>query len=241
MRHVSAPAETPILEARNLDRRFGAARVLRGLSLAVRPGECHLVVGPNGAGKTTLLRLLAGLARPNSGTVLIHGTVLTREPASRRSIGLLSHQSHLYDDLTALENLTFRARLHRLSDPRRRAQAALLAVGLEDRAGDPVRRLSRGMVQRVAIAGALLHDPAVLLLDEPFTGLDPRSAEQVAGLLAREREQGSALVLVSHDVHESWELATHVHLLVRGSWISSGPKTESLEDFLRRYRETLHG
>jgi heme ABC exporter ATP-binding subunit CcmA len=238
---VSAPAATPILEARRLDRRFGAARVLRGLSLSVRSGECHLIVGPNGAGKTTLLRLLAGLARPNAGTVMVHGAILTRDPASRRSIGLLSHQSHLYDDLTALENLTFRARLHRLPDPTGRARAALVAVGLEDRAGDPVRRLSRGMVQRVAIAGVLLHDPAVLLLDEPFTGLDPRSVEQVAGLLARERDQGSGLVLVSHDVHESWELATHVHLLVRGSWITSGPKTESLEDFLRRYRETLHG
>lgn len=215
--------------------------MIRDLSLAIHSGECHLVVGPNGAGKTTLLRLLAGLARPNGGMVLIHGSVLTREPASRRSIGLLSHQSHLYDDLTALENLTFRARLHRLPDPERRARAALVAVGLEDRAGDPVGRLSRGMVQRVAIAGALLHDPAVLLLDEPFTGLDPRSVEQVAGLLARERDQGSALVLVSHDVHESWDLATHVHLLVRGRWISSGPRTESLEDFLRRYRESLHG
>jgi heme exporter protein A len=207
----------------------------------VHGGECHLVVGPNGAGKTTLLRLLAGLARPFSGTVLIRGTVLTREPACRRAIGLLSHQSHLYDDLTALENLTFRARLHGLPDPKGLARAALVSVGLEDRARDPVRGLSRGMVQRVAIAGALLHDPAVLLLDEPFTGLDPRSAEQVAGLLSREREKGSGLVLVSHDVHESWDLATHVHLLVRGGWISGGRKSESLDAFLRRYHETLHG
>jgi heme exporter protein A len=199
------------------------------------------VVGPNGAGKTTLLRLLAGLARPFAGEVLIQGSVLTRDPSSRRFLGFLSHQSHLYDDLTPLENLTFAARLHGLSDPAGSARSALASVGLEHRAGDPVRRLSRGMVQRVAIASALLHDPGVLLLDEPFTGLDPQSAEQVAQLLRRELDGGAGLILVSHDVHESWELATHVHLLVQGAWVSSGPRRETLDEFLQRYRAALHG
>jgi ABC-type multidrug transport system ATPase subunit len=231
----------PLLEARNLERRFGPARALRGVSLVVHARECHLVVGPNGAGKTTLLRLLAGLARPFAGEVLVQGSPLTREPSSRRVLGLLSHQSHLYDDLTALENLVFTARLHGLPDPGAAARSALLSVGLEHRAGDPIRRLSRGMVQRVAIAAALLHGPALLLLDEPFTGLDPRSAEQVAGLLQSERDTGTGLVLVSHDVHESWELATHVHLLVQGAWVSSGPRQETLDQFFRRYREALHG
>jgi heme exporter protein A len=238
---VTESPAPPLLEARNLERRFGPARALRGVSLEVRGGECHLVVGPNGAGKTTLLRLLAGLARPFAGEVLIQGSILTREPSSRRFLGLLSHQSHLYDDLTALENLTFTARLHGLPDPVASARAALVSVGLEHRAGDQVRRLSRGMVQRVAIAAALLHDPVVLLLDEPFTGLDPQSAEQVAGLLQREREKGAGLILVSHDVHESWELATHVHLLVQGVWVSSGPRRETLDEFLRRYRAALRG
>lgn len=231
----------PLLEARNLERRFGNARALRGVSLAVEAGECHLVVGPNGAGKTTLLRLLAGLARPSAGVVLIDGTVLTREPAARRSIGLLSHQSQLYDDLTARENLVFRARLHGLPDPRQTARTALDEVGLAHRADDSVRQLSRGMVQRVAIAAALLHQPNLLLLDEPFTGLDPRSAEQVTARLFRERERGSALVLVSHDVHESWDVATHVHLLVQGAWVSGGTRSEPLDVFLRRYREALRG
>ena len=234
-------AAPPLLEARNLERRFGPARALRGVSLAVQAHECHLVVGPNGAGKTTLLRLLAGLARPFAGEVLVRGSLLTREPSSRRVLGLLSHQSHLYDDLTPLENLVFTARLHGLPDPTAAARSALVSVGLEHRAGDPIRGLSRGMVQRVAIAAALLHAPAILLLDEPFTGLDPRSAEQVAGLLHSEREKGTGLVLVSHDVHESWELATHVHLLVRGAWVSNGPREESLDHFLRRYRDALHG
>lgn len=237
---TSSPAP-PLLEACNLERRFGPARVLRGVSLTVQARECHLVVGPNGAGKTTLLRLLAGLARPFAGAVLIRGALLTREPSSRRFLGMLSHQSHLYDDLTALENLTFIARLHGLPDPTAAAVSALAGVGLEHRSGDQVRRLSRGMVQRIAIAAALIHAPEVLLLDEPFTGLDPQSAEQVAGLLLREREKSSGLVLVSHDVHESWELATHVHLLVQGAWVSSGPRRETLDEFLRRYRAALHG
>ena len=204
-------------------------------------GECHLVVGPNGAGKSTLLRVVAGLARPSAGTVLIGGVPLVRDPGARRSIGLLSHQSHLYSDLTAIENLAFTARLYGIPDPPAAARAGLRAVGLAERGDEPVRRLSRGMIQRVAIARSLLHSPRLLLLDEPFTGLDPRSSEQVAGLLGREREQGRALVLVSHDVHESWDLATHVHLLVRGVWASSGSREETLDQFLRRYREVLHG
>ncbi len=238
---LAPPSLPPALEARNLERRFGNGRAVTGVSLSAQGGECHLLVGPNGAGKTTLLRLLGGLARPFAGTVRIQGNPLTGDPRCRRWLGLLSHQSHLYDDLTALENLVFRARLHGLRDPVAAARSGLDSVGLGDRARDPVRRLSRGMVQRVAIAGALLHRPGVLLLDEPFTGLDPDSADQVAGLLRRERDRGAALVLVSHDVHEAWELATHVHLLIRGTLESSRARTETLEEFLRRYREVLLG
>ncbi len=238
---MTAPAVSPLLEGRNLERRFGASRALRGVSLTAFGGECHLVVGPNGAGKTTLLRMFAGLARPSAGVVLIDGSPMTREPSSRRTLGLLSHQSHLYDELTTLENLTFLARLHGLAKPAEAALRGLESVGLASRAGAVVRSLSRGMVQRVAIAGALLHGPRVLLLDEPFTGLDPSSSSQVAALLAAERQRGSALILVTHDVHESWELATHVHLLVGGLWASSGPRQETLDGFLRRYREVVHG
>lgn len=222
-----------MLFADRLERRFGAARALRGVSLSVHAGECHLILGPNGAGKSTLLRLLAGLARPTAGSV-------TR-PGGRRSIGLLSHQSQLYGDLTAVENLTFTARLYGVSDPGGQARARLAAVGLAERADEPVRGLSRGMVQRVAIARALLHGPNVLLLDEPFTGLDPQSSELTLGLLAAEQAAGQALVLVTHDAQEAWELATHAHLLVRGSWAFGGPREASLDGFLRRCREALHG
>ncbi len=239
---LSTPlAEPPLLAAAALTRRFGSARALAGVDLAVWPGECHLVAGPNGAGKSTLLRLLAGLARPSSGTVLLDGRPLAEQPFARRAVGLLSHQSHLYDDLTPAENLEFAARLYGLPDPAGAARAGLASAGLSDRADDAVRRLSRGMVQRVAIARALLHGPRVLLLDEPFTGLDPQSATRVAALLETQRAQGRGLVLVSHEVHESWKLATHAHLLVRGAWALTGPKNGTLDEFLHRYREVLDG
>jgi heme exporter protein A len=239
---AAASEGPPLLLATSLERRFGVHRALRGVSLSVRPGECHLVVGPNGAGKSTLLRLLAGLARPSAGTIALDGEALTGAPTLRQSVGLLSHQSHLYDDLSALENLAFAARLHRLAgDPTGMARRRLAALGLTERLDEPVRTLSRGTVQRLAIARALLHGPRLLLLDEPFTGLDPAATDHVADLLAAERRAGKGLVLVSHDVHESWELATHVHVLVRGLWTIDEPKSGSLEEFLRRYREALHG
>ena len=200
------------------------------------------MVGPNGAGKSTLLRLLAGLARPSGGSIALDGATLTGEPSLRRSIGLLSHQTHLYDDLSALENLAFAVRLHRLpGDPTGTARRLLAAIGLTERLDEPIRRLSRGTVQRLAIARALLHGPRVLLLDEPFSGLDPGAVGQVAALLAGERRAGRGLVLVSHDVHESWELASHLHVLVRGAWVIDEPRSGSLEEFLRRYREAVHG
>lgn len=230
---MANPSPTPVLHAHQLERRFGAARALRGVSLTVHAGECHLIAGPNGAGKSTLLRLLAGLARPSAGSV-------TRE-GGRRSIGLLSHQSQLYGDLTAVENLVFAARLYGVADPRGQARARLAAVGLAERADEPVRGLSRGMVQRVAIARAFLHRPSVLLLDEPFTGLDPQASELTLGLLAAEQAAGHALVLVTHDAQEAWQLATHAHLLVRGAWAFGGPRDAGVEGFLRRCREALHG
>jgi heme exporter protein A len=238
---VAAPAGPPLLSATSLERRFGTQRALRGVSLSVFPRECHLIVGPNGAGKSTLLRILAGLARPSAGSVLLEGAAV-RDDSARRSVGLLSHQSHLYDDLSAIENLAFAARLHGLSaEPTGNARQRLAAVGLTTGVDQPVRTLSRGTVQRVAIARALLHGPRLLLLDEPFTGLDPASAEQVTGLLAAELGAGKGMVLVSHDVHEAWSLATHLHVLQQGAWIIDELKSGTLEEFLARYREALRG
>ncbi len=238
---AAAPPGTdaPPLRATGIERRFGAARVLAGVDLTVRPGELHLVVGPNGAGKTTLLRILAGLTRPTAGTVRVFGHGLGDRPEFRRELGLLSHQSLLYDDLTPLENLAFAARLYGIGSPAAAAADALAAVGLSHRGHDPVRRLSRGMIQRVAIARALLHRPRILLLDEPFTGLDAPSVVRILEMLAGQVAAGGALVLVSHTVTEVWPLATRVSVLVRGRWVIDEPRPADREAFMSRLFEAL--
>lgn len=223
-----------LLSASGIERAFGTARVLRGVDLSVAPGSLHLVLGPNGAGKTTLLRILAGLTRPSAGTVLVGGRSLREAPDLRRGIGLLSHQSLLYDDLTALENLEFTARLYGLASPRDTARASLESVGLGKRQDDPVRRLSRGMVQRVAIARALIHQPEVLLLDEPFTGLDPRASERLLELLSARLAAECGVVLVTHSPGEAWTLATRVSVLVRGQWAIDEPRPSDRQGFMSR-------
>ena len=241
MTGASPLATVPLLQATSVERRFGAARVLRGVSLAVHPGECHLVVGPNGAGKSTLLRILAGLARPSAGSVLLRGVSPGDRPEVRRDVGFLSHQSLLYDDLTAAENLRFAARLYGLPDAPALVGRGLAAVGLADRANDPVGRLSRGLLQRVAIARALLHGPQLLLLDEPFTGLDPVATDQVVAVLRAELSLGRAMVLVSHLVRDAWSLATHAHALIAGELAFSLRADGPVEDFLARYAEAMRG
>jgi heme exporter protein A len=184
-----------------------------------------------------LLRLLAGLLRPSAGEILVLGQPLTPGGAPiSRAIGLLSHQSLLYDDLTLLENLTFAARLYRLDRPRELAAAALDQAGLRDRAGELPKRLSRGLLQRAAIARALLHRPQVLLLDEPFTGLDANAAARLSADLQTRLAQGLGVVLVTHHMAEAWDLASRVAVLVEGRWAADGPRTGSLEAFLTRYQ-----
>jgi len=225
-----------LLEARGLQRSFGRVRILRGVDLSLQEGEAVAVVGPNGAGKTTLLRILAGLMRPSAGQVKVLGQPLERRSAQIRSaIGLLSHQSLLYDDLTLLENLTFAARLYGLSRPRDVAEAALAQAGLGDRSDELPRRLSRGLLQRAAIARAVLHRPRLLLLDEPFTSLDAVAADRLLADLRRRLAEGLGVVLVTHHLTEAWELASRVAVLVNGSWAADEPRMGTLADFLPRY------
>jgi ABC-type multidrug transport system ATPase subunit len=193
------------------------------------------VVGPNGAGKTTLLRILAGLMRPTAGQIRVLGQPLEHGSAQSRAIGLLSHQSLLYDDLTLLENLTFVARLYGLSRPYEVAKAALAQAGLEGRADELPRRLSRGLLQRAAIARALLHRPKVLLLDEPFASLDAAAADRFRADLRTRLAGGLGVVLVTHHLTEVWELASRVAVLVNGSWAADEPPTGALDAFLPRY------
>jgi heme exporter protein A len=235
------PDPAPRLSAHGLERRFGAARAVRGVDLSLQGGELLLVLGPNGAGKTTLLRMLAGLARPTKGTVQVDGQPLQGQPALRRAIGLISHQTLLYDDLTAAENLRFAAGLYGLADPGQVALSALAQVGLADRADQPVRALSRGMVQRVAIARALIHSPSILLLDEPFTGLDTDSAARVRTVLAEQVARGAAVLLVTHNQAEAWDLASHVGVLVQGRWAIHEPRSGNLDAFQGRLAEATRG
>ncbi|HEY2824681.1 MAG TPA: ABC transporter ATP-binding protein [Gemmatimonadales bacterium] len=202
---------TPVLSAKGLSRRYGYRLVLRDVSLDIGAGDLLLVVGPNGAGKTTLLRLLAGLARPTAGSISRAG-----------DIGMVAHDAMLYDDLTALENLEFLGRLLGLTDPGRPA-ALLERLGLTQWATERARTFSRGMTQRLAIARALLSDPAVLLLDEPFSGLDDRTSHAVRAVFAERRAAGCALVVVTHNLSEVADVASHVAFLSRGTLLAVEP------------------
>jgi len=235
---ATADGAAPLLEVAGLAKRFGHVRALRGVDFALRAGESLAVFGPNGAGKTTLLRVLAGLLKPDAGGVSFGGARLVRgDAAHRRRVGLISHHSLLYDGLTAAENLRFYARLYSLAEPRAAVARALAGVGLEVRAGDLVGTFSRGMVQRLAIARALLHDPDVMLLDEPFSGLDQRAAATLRALLARLRAEHRTMVLVTHNIDEGLELASHVAIQVAGRFVSLGARDGDLAAYRARYAE----
>jgi heme exporter protein A len=201
------------LELRALTRRYGERLALAELTLTLEAGQTLAVLGPNGAGKTTLLRLLATLLRPHAGELRVLGHALPQESwAVRGRIGLLGHEPLLYRELTARENLAFHAALHGAEAGR--AEQLLTAVGMERRADEPMRTLSRGMVQRVAVCRALLHDPELLLLDEPRANLDPAASELVEPLIGR--SSGRTRVIVSHDPAGLLAEADLVLGLVRG-------------------------
>jgi heme exporter protein A len=201
-----------MLRAERLRHRFGTVRALDDISFTVQPGQTLAVFGPNGAGKTTLLKVLAGLIRPQHGRAQVEG--------GRRAIGWIGHQPQLYAALTVRENLRFWASLYDVGLP----PGLLRRLGLEEYANRPVRALSRGLVQRVAIARALLHDPTVLLLDEPFTGLDRLAAEALGRLLRELMNAGGASVLVTHNVEEGTELATDVAFMRAGRFVHFAPR-----------------
>ncbi len=232
-------AESPVIVAKGLERRFGALVALCGVDLSVGAGELVLVVGPNGAGKSTLMRILAGLATPTKGRVRVGGMDLHADPEARGAIGFLSHQTLVYDDLTARENLRFAAALHGLDGVEARVQQALDAVGLSHRSDVRAGTFSRGMSQRLAIARATLHGPPVLLLDEPFTGLDSPGADALRQRLVVEREGGRVLVCVTHEPAEVWDIATRVVVLRGGRIALDAPRPADLAAFRATYASML--
>ena len=215
----------PPIRARALAREFAGVPVVAGVDLTVAAGEALVLLGPNGAGKTTLLRMLALLVRPTEGELVLFGTPgHAAPPALRRRIGYAAHESLCYPDLTAAENLAFYARLFALDGAAARVAVLLAWAGLEGSGRRPVRTFSRGMAQRLALARALLHDPDLLLLDEPWSALDPAAAALTERLVAL-RAGGRTIVLTTHDVARAAPLATRVGILARGrlAWTGDGP------------------
>ena len=214
-----------MIEVKKLVKRFGLKTVLRGLDFEVQPGEFVALLGPNGAGKTTFLRILASLSRPSMGNVNIAGYNLPKQAAAVRArLGVVSHMPLLYEDLTAEENLRFYSRMYGIENASERITEVLEMVGLEPRRHDLVRTFSRGMQQRLAIGRAVLHDPDVMLFDEPYTGLDQDASSMLDGVLQTVAGQGRTVVMTSHDLARAEDLATRFDILSRGAIAASSTR-----------------
>lgn len=219
MPDVTAPS---LIHVENLHKRFGRKRVLRGVSLQVPEGNVVALLGPNGAGKTTLIRTICGLSKPDRGDVRLGGVSLKRAGNElRRYIGLVTHSPLLYENLSAEENLRFFAKLYDLNAPNERIESVLRSVDLWPRRRDVVRTYSRGMIQRLAIARAVLHNPPVLLLDEPDTGLDQESSQMLRDLLRQLGASNRAILLTTHNLDRAAEWADAVCLLANGTIVHS--------------------
>ena len=230
----------PAIKTKKLSKVFGNRRAVDGVSLEVPQGAFLSIFGPNGAGKTTLLRVLATLTRPTSGEATLMGIDLKEDPDEARAhIGMISHRSMLYPDLTAEQNMLLYARLYGVKDPEARVMELLDAVELKHRRLDAVRTFSRGMTQRLAIARALVHDPDVVFLDEPYSGLDPHAVEIFDGLIEAQRE-GRTFVMVSHDLQKGYSMCTHALVLAKGRIVAFDEKDAlDYDEFAQLYRTTV--
>ncbi len=230
-----------MIEVHRLIKRFGPKVVLRNLEFQVAAGEFVALLGPNGAGKTTFLRILSSLSRQTLGSVQVAGYSLPHQAAAvRRRLGVVSHMPLLYGDLTAEENLSFYGRMYAVDRLAERINAVLEMVGLSARRRDLVRTFSRGMQQRLAIGRAVLHDPEVLLLDEPHTGLDQDASAMLDDVLRQVALRGRTVVMTSHDLARAAELASRFDILSRGVILASVQAQALPQDgILAFYRQTL--
>jgi len=206
-----------MVEVKGIGKSFGNIHALRGIDLKVRKGEFLIIIGPNGAGKTTLIKILSTLMKPTSGEGRIVGFDLRKEEDDlRRNIGMLSHYTFLYENLTAYENLKFYGRLYEVKNIEKEIRRVIEEVGLETRLHDTVRTFSRGMKQRLSIARSIIHDPSLLLLDEPYTGLDQWSKKRFKNILKRFHSQGKTIIMTTHNLPSSLELGDRVIILSSG-------------------------
>ncbi|MBE2184682.1 MAG: heme ABC exporter ATP-binding protein CcmA [Anaerolineae bacterium] len=219
----------PLIETEDLTKSFGYVPVIKRLTLKIERGECVALLGANGSGKSTLLRMLSSLSKATGGVIRIGGWELPREATSiRAQIGMVAHKPLLYENLTAAENLQFFGRLYHLDPVKNKIRADILLeqVGLARRANDLVRTFSRGMQQRLSIVRALLHDPDILLLDEPHTGLDQRGVMLLNELIMAARAEGRTILMATHEFNHAALLATRILILERGSMILDRPAAD---------------
>ena len=232
--------QSPALEVRGLTRAFGVRKALDAVTFDLPSRAFLSVFGPNGAGKTTLVKVLTTLLHPSSGSAKVLGLDVVDDAVEmRKRIGLISHNPLLYPDLTAEENLLFFADMYGIDQPHMRVAELLEAVELDHRKLDLTRTFSRGMLQRLSIARALLHRPEVLFLDEPYSGLDPHAMEILDGLIAQIRGDHT-FVMISHDLDKGLELCSHALILARGRIVLFEPR-EAIEvaAFRDTYRATV--
>jgi heme exporter protein A len=231
-----------VISVNKLFKRFGLKTVINGLNFEAREGEFVAILGPNGAGKTTLLRILSSLSKPTLGDVRIAGFRLPSESSHvRKSLGIVSHLPLLYGDLTGEENLHFYGKMYGVLQLKERVSTVLELVGLFNRRRDLVRTYSRGMQQRLAIGRAILHDPVVMLFDEPHTGLDQDACNMLDSVLQQVAAQGRTVVMTSHDLSRSADLATRFDVLSRGKITASIEKSEiNVDNLLGFYRDSIN-
>jgi len=236
--------QSAALVADGVTRKYGARLAVNNVSLTLAAGDCLALFGPNGAGKTTLLRLLGGLLKPNSGRVTLLGQELPGEAETRRLLGVISHRSMLYDALTVRENVMFAAECQGLRDAASATDAVLKRLLVFDRANSPVRALSRGLQQRVSIARALVHGPRLVLLDEPYTGLDQTGARALTDALRALKASGATVVLVTHNLPEGLELATHAAIMRDAAFVHRLTRPADgfdVSSYASLYRELVGG
>jgi ABC-2 type transport system ATP-binding protein len=213
-----------VIEVEGLSKRFGSRQAVDGLSLSARTGEIYGFLGPNGAGKTTTIRMLLGILAPDSGSIRICGRPVRRgDRAGRMLVGAVSELQYLYGDMTCEEYLGFFASLHRVARARERVAEMLGDVGLADRARDRAVELSKGLQQKLGLARALLHDPPVIILDEPVSGLDPHGIREVREIITRERGRGRLVFISSHVLSEIERTADRIGIIRQGRLVYEGP------------------
>ncbi len=219
-----------IVEVKRIEKSFGNVLALQGIDLRVAKGEFLTIIGPNGAGKTTLLKILSTLMKPSAGEGKVVGFRLKQEEENlRRKIGMLSHYTFLYENLTAYENLKFYGSLYDVKNIEREIKRVIQEVGLENRLHDTVRTFSRGMKQRVSIARCIIHDPLLLLLDEPYTGLDRWSGKRFTNILKSFHQEGKTIIMTTHDLSSSLELSDRIVILSSGKIVYEQQEVAKIE------------